>query len=175
MKHSGFLKSLAASPEWPGNAEVRGAHTLPCPLPAPDFPQGLPVSYASGKPEWGGSCQCHLLQSRGTLKQEGTGKQSQTSTFLSPLFATRDRHPFPLNFLFLLQEISYMEFFFNMNHFLKVFIEFVTILLLFCLLVFCLRGMWYLSAPTRDRTSTPCIGRQCLNHWTPEKSFMELF
>ena len=58
---------------------------------------------------------------------------------------------------------------------LKVFIEFVTILLLFCVLVFWPRGMWDLSSPTRDQTCTPCIGRQSLNHWTarevPEKNF----
>ena len=48
----------------------------------------------------------------------------------------------------------------------KVFVEFVTILLLFYVLVFWLRGMWDLSPPTRDRTLTPCIGKQSLNHWT---------
>ena len=53
-----------------------------------------------------------------------------------------------------------------MDHFLKVFIEFVTILLLFYVLVFWPRGMWDLSSSTRDRTCTPCIGRQSLNHWT---------
>ena len=26
--------------------------------------------------------------------------------------------------------------------------------------------MWDLSSLTRDRTHTPCIGRQSLNHWT---------
>ena len=26
--------------------------------------------------------------------------------------------------------------------------------------------MWDLSSPTRERTLTPCIGRQSLNHWT---------
>ena len=48
----------------------------------------------------------------------------------------------------------------------KVLIEFVTILLLFYVLVFWPRGMWDLSSPTRDRTRTPCFGRRCLNHWT---------
>ena len=48
----------------------------------------------------------------------------------------------------------------------KVFIEFVTLLLLFYVLVFWLRDMWDLSSPTRGRTRTPCIGRQRLNHWT---------
>ena len=48
----------------------------------------------------------------------------------------------------------------------KVFIEFVTILLLFYVLVFWLRGVWDLNSPTRDRTHTPCTGRRSLNHWT---------
>ena len=51
----------------------------------------------------------------------------------------------------------------------RVFIEFVTILLLFYVLVFWPRSMWVLSSPTRDRTSIPCIGRQSLNHWTARK------
>ena len=41
----------------------------------------------------------------------------------------------------------------------KVFIEFITILLLFYVLVFWPQGMWDLSSLTRDRTHTPCIGR----------------
>ena len=57
----------------------------------------------------------------------------------------------------------------------KVFIEFVTILLLFYVLVFWPRGMWDLSSPTRDQTHTPCIGRRSLNNWTtreiPKYSF----
>ena len=48
----------------------------------------------------------------------------------------------------------------------KVFIEFVTILLLFYVLDFWQRGMWDLITPTRDWTHTPCIGRLSLNHWT---------
>ena len=51
----------------------------------------------------------------------------------------------------------------------KVFVEFVTILLLFCVLVFWPQGMWDLSSPTRERTCTPCTGRQSLNHWTTGK------
>ena len=58
----------------------------------------------------------------------------------------------------------------------KVFIEFVTILLLFYVLVFWPGGMWDLSSPTRDRTHTPCMGRRSLNHWTtrevPKRSFL---
>ena len=50
----------------------------------------------------------------------------------------------------------------------KDFIEFVTILLLFYVLVFLVVRLfwWDLIFPTRDRTGTPCIGRQSLNHWT---------
>ena len=48
----------------------------------------------------------------------------------------------------------------------KVFIEFVTILLLFYVLVFWPRGMWDPNSPTQDGTHTPCIGRWSLNHWT---------
>ena len=49
----------------------------------------------------------------------------------------------------------------------KVFIDFVTILLLFFyVLVFWPQGMWDLSSLTRDRTRTPCFGRRSLNHRT---------
>ena len=48
----------------------------------------------------------------------------------------------------------------------KLFIEFVTILLLFYVLFFWPRGMWDLSSPIGDRTHTPCIGKQGLIHWT---------
>ena len=41
-------------------------------------------------------------------------------------------------------------FFFLMWTILKVFVEFVTILLLFYILVFWLQGTWDLSFPTRD-------------------------
>ena len=58
---------------------------------------------------------------------------------------------------------------------LKVLIEFVTILLMFFILVFWPRGMLDLSSPTRDPTHTSCIGRRSPNHWTttevPEKVF----
>ena len=42
----------------------------------------------------------------------------------------------------------------------KVFIEFVTILLLFHVLVFWPWGNWDLSSPTRYRTCIPCIGSE---------------
>ena len=50
--------------------------------------------------------------------------------------------------------------------FLKVFIEFLTILLLFYVLIFWLWGMWDPSSPTRDQTCTSWIGRWSLKHWT---------
>ena len=48
----------------------------------------------------------------------------------------------------------------------KVLSEFVTILLLFYVLVPCPRGMWNPCSLIRDQTCTPCIGKQSLNHWT---------
>ena len=48
--------------------------------------------------------------------------------------------------------------FFDVDHFLKAFIESVTILLLFYVLVFWLRGTWDLSSPTRDGSPTPALG-----------------
>ena len=48
----------------------------------------------------------------------------------------------------------------------KVFVEFVTILLLFYGLVLWPRGMWDFSSPVRYWTRTPCIERQSLNHRT---------
>ena len=46
----------------------------------------------------------------------------------------------------------------------KVFIEFVTILLLFYVLGFWPLGIWDLSSFTRNQTHTLCIGRWILNH-----------
>ena len=56
--------------------------------------------------------------------------------------------------------------FFLKKYFFKVSVEFVTILLLFYVLVLWPRGMWDLSSLTKDGTCTPCIGRGSLNHWT---------
>ena len=58
----------------------------------------------------------------------------------------------------------------------KVFIEFVTILLPFYVLVFWPRSMRDLSSLTRDRTRTPCVGRWSLNHWTArEVTYLFIF
>ena len=46
----------------------------------------------------------------------------------------------------------------------KVFVEFVTILLVFYVLGFCLQGMWDLNCPARNQTCTPCARSCCLNH-----------
>ena len=47
----------------------------------------------------------------------------------------------------------------------KIFIEFVTILLVLCF-GFWLQSMWNPSSSTRDGTYTPCIERWRLNCWT---------
>ena len=61
----------------------------------------------------------------------------------------------------------------------NMFIEYVTLLLLFYVLVFCLQGTWDLSSPIWDQTLTPCIGRWSLHHWTtrevPQISFLITF
>ena len=67
---------------------------------------------------------------------------------------------FHINFIF------FLRFFFDVDYFFKIFIEFVTLLLLIHVLDFWPQGMWDLSSPIRDRTRVPCIGRRSLNHWT---------
>ena len=65
--------------------------------------------------------------------------------------------------------LVFFFFFFLMQTILKVFIEFVTTLLLCYVLVFWPQVMWDLSSPNRDWTCTLCIGSQSLNHWLPGK------
>ena len=49
----------------------------------------------------------------------------------------------------------------------KVFIEFVTILLLFCFWFFDHEaGGMLVPGPGVETVCTPCIGKQSLNHWT---------
>ena len=57
---------------------------------------------------------------------------------------------------------------------LKFFIEFVTALLLFYVLVFWLQGMQNRSSLIRDQTCTPCIGRRSFNHWKTLSTFIAL-
>ena len=66
----------------------------------------------------------------------------------------------PVSFFFFLR-----FFFFNVDHVLKVFIEFLTVLLLFYALVFGPWSMWNLSSPTWDGIHTPSLVRLSLNHW----------
>ena len=66
----------------------------------------------------------------------------------------------------------YCFFFFLMWTIFKVFIEFVTILLLFCVLVFWLGGMWDLSSPTRDQTIPPALEGEILTTGPPGKSLV---
>ena len=74
---------------------------------------------------------------------------------------------FCINNTLLYFDISFLSFFFFLTWTIfKVFVEFVTILLLFYVLVFWPLGMWDLSSPARDWTRITCTGRQSLNHWT---------
>ena len=57
----------------------------------------------------------------------------------------------------------------------KNFVEFVTVLLLFYVLVFWLWGMLDLNSLTRDWTGTPCIGRQSFNRWITREVCIFLF
>ena len=58
----------------------------------------------------------------------------------------------------------------------KVFIEFVTILFLFSILVSWLWGRWDLMSQTRDQTRTPGTRKWSLNNWTTrEVPFPRLF
>ena len=50
--------------------------------------------------------------------------------------------------------------------FLSLYWIYYNIASVFYVLFFWPWGMWDLSSPTRDRTHTPCIGRQSFNHWT---------
>ena len=50
--------------------------------------------------------------------------------------------------------------------FFKVFIEFVSILLLFYALISLAANKWELSSLTKDQTCTPGLGRGSVNHWT---------
>ena len=59
--------------------------------------------------------------------------------------------------------------FFLMWAILKVFIECVTILLLFYVFVFCSQGMWDLSSPTIE-TAPPALEGKILTSGPPEKS-----
>ena len=71
----------------------------------------------------------------------------------------------------------FLKSFFLMWTIFKVFIEFVTTLLLFYVLVFWPWRMWDPSSLTRDQTDTPFIGRWSLNHWTtrevPQNAILE--
>ena len=68
----------------------------------------------------------------------------------------------------------FLRFFLRWTNF-KVFIEFVTILLLFYVLVFWPQAMWDLSSLTRDWTRGPCIWRWSLNHWTTGEVLVSVF
>ena len=63
------------------------------------------------------------------------------------------------------KKIFFKIFFFGCGSFLKSLLNLLQYC--FCLVLdFWSQGMRDLSFLTRDRTCTPCIGRQSLNHWT---------
>ena len=60
----------------------------------------------------------------------------------------------------------YLIFFFLMWTIFKVFIAFVTVLLRFYVSFFFGHKVCEITSLTRDQTSTLCVRRQDLNHWT---------
>ena len=90
------------------------------------------------------------------LKSYLFSKTALKNTALGLKFQIEIKHNILITFLFR---------FFHVDHF-KVFIEFVTILLLLYVLIFWPQDMWGLSSPTRGQTHTSCPGRQSLNHQT---------
>ena len=109
------------------------------------------VEYLTAEGEW-----WLVSLGRPHLAQKGPKKRTQqrlwsTQQVLLSLQKGHSRGPLPS-----LEHSSFFpSFFFLMWVFFKVFIEFVTILFLFYVLVFCPRGMWDLSSQTRDRTYAP--------------------
>ena len=74
-------------------------------------------------------------------------------------------------FFFFFFKISFLFFsFFFMWTILKIFIEFVTTLLLFYGLVFWPQKACGILTLDQGWNSHPCIGRQSLNHWTTQGS-----
>ena len=69
---------------------------------------------------------------------------------------------------------SFIYLFFWCGPFLKVFIEFVTVLLVLCL-VFWSQDMWDLSYLTRNRTCTPALEGGVLTTGPPGKSHIQRF
>ena len=75
-----------------------------------------------------------------------------------------------VTFYIYLLALFFFSIFFLMQTIFKVFIEFVTVLLLLLMFwFFTVRHVWDLSSPTRDQTQTPCIGRQSFNHCSARK------
>ena len=64
--------------------------------------------------------------------------------------------------------------YFSMHTIFKVSSEFVTILLLFYVLVLWPWGIVPHSFPIRDQIQSPCSGRRSLNHWTHTRQLREV-
>ena len=70
---------------------------------------------------------------------------------------------------------SVKKVFFLMWAILKIFIKFVTILLLFYVLDFWWWSLWDLKLPDQGLNPHPCTGRQSLNHWTTNREVPVVF
>ena len=67
-------------------------------------------------------------------------------------------------------------FFFDVDHFLKIFIECVTIvLLLFMFWIFGREACTTLAPQSGTKPTQPCIGRWSVNHWSAKKSQVLFF
>ena len=135
---------------------------MPCPDPGQGDPCILPAVDTGDLVQDILSSTVHV-STKGTLQPHGTlwaNPTTRTSNQRRELpRACGIPHAELVIYLFIYLFL-FLDFFFLMWTVFKVFTEFVTILLLFYVLVFWLQGMWELSSPTRDQTCTPpCIGR----------------
>ena len=105
----------------------------------------------------------HSFLDEGMETNEGKG--SCLSSHSLQLAVSRCK-PASLNFIAL--ALFFLSFFFFTVDNFKFFIEFVTILFLFYILVSWPQGMWDLCYLRRDWSGTPC--NRSLNHWTTRKS-----
>ena len=103
---------------------------------------------------------------RGILKSSNEVAWSRVEKKVTSLLSLPQQYTWSQIIPTCVPESHFRFFFFWMHTIFKVFLEFVTISLLFYALDFGPQGMWDLISPTRDQTCIPCIGTQSLNHST---------
>ena len=88
--------------------------------------------------------------------------------FLSLATQSLDEQKYSVSFLLYITLFVFLKILFDVDHqrLFKVFIEFVTIWLLFSVLGFCPWGTWDPSSSTRDWIHARCTRRWSLNRWT---------